>query len=104
VSTAAWSVLTTGVCLRVRLTPRGGRDAIDGIDMLGDGQSVLKCRVRSAPTEGEANAALIAMLAKVLAVPKSAVRITHGLASRSKTLVIEGHGEELGQRLSKLTI
>ena len=43
----------------VRLTPKGGRDAIDGIEELADGQCVLKARVRAAPSEGEANDALI---------------------------------------------
>ncbi len=98
----AWSVAAAGLRLHIRLTPRGGRDAIDGLEPAGDGQTVLKCRVRSAPTEGEANAALIALLAKALAVPKSTISITHGLSSRSKTLLIAGHGEELGLRLSRL--
>ena len=44
--------------LAVRLTPRGGRDAIDGIEQLSDGRRVLKVRVRAAASEGEANAAL----------------------------------------------
>jgi uncharacterized protein YggU (UPF0235/DUF167 family) len=34
--------------LAVRLTPRGGRDAIDGIEQLSDGRRVLKVRVRAA--------------------------------------------------------
>jgi uncharacterized protein YggU (UPF0235/DUF167 family) len=42
----------------VRLTPRGGRDAIDGIEPLSAGRRVLKVRVRAAASEGEANAAL----------------------------------------------
>lgn len=100
----AWSIVAAGLRLHIRLTPRGGRDAIDGIETAGDGQIVLKCRVRSAPTEGEANAALIALLAKTLAVPKSTITITHGLSSRSKTLLIAGHGEELGQLLSRLVV
>ena len=47
-----------GVVVTVRLTPKGGRDAIDGIETLADGRAVLKVRVRAAPSEGEANAAL----------------------------------------------
>ena len=47
----------------VWLTPRGGRDAIDGIEQRADGQCVLKARVRAAAIEGEANAALVALLA-----------------------------------------
>ena len=55
----------------VRLTPKGGRDAIDGIETLADGRTVLKARVRAAPSEGEANAALIQLIAKTLGVPRA---------------------------------
>ena len=49
----------TVCCVTVRLTPKGGRDAVDGIERMADGRSVLKVRVRAAPSEGEANAALL---------------------------------------------
>ena len=52
----------------VRLTPKGGRDAIDGIERLADGSVVLKARVRAAPSEGEANAALMRLIAKAVGV------------------------------------
>ena len=60
------SLSADGVTLAVRLTPKGGRDAIDGIEQLADGRSVLKVRVRAAASEGEANAALIKLIAKAL--------------------------------------
>ena len=52
----------------MRLTPKGGRDAIDGIEQLADGRAVLKVRVRAAASEGEANAALVKLVAKALGV------------------------------------
>src|SRR5690606_10461317 len=55
-----WTISPEGLVVAVRLTPRGGRDAIDGVERRADGQWVLKARVRAAATEGEANAALIA--------------------------------------------
>ena len=58
-----WTVAAGGLAVVVRLTPRGGRDAIDGIEQRADGQCVLKARVRAAASEGEANAALVALLA-----------------------------------------
>ena len=64
-----WTVAAGGLSVVVRLTPRGGRDAIDGIEQRADGQCVLKARVRAAATEGEANAALIALLAHSAGVP-----------------------------------
>jgi len=43
---AFWSPSAGGVTIAVRLTPKGGRDAIDGVETLADGSTVLKVRVR----------------------------------------------------------
>ena len=51
-----WTASVDGVVVTVRLTPRGGRDAIEGIAQLADGRSAIKARVRAAASEGEANA------------------------------------------------
>jgi len=76
--------------LAVRLTPRGGRDSADGWAQDGDGRPYLKVRVSSPPVEGEANAALIAFLAKALGVPRSSIRLAAGASARLKRLDIEG--------------
>ncbi|KFC63709.1 hypothetical protein FG93_05836 [Bosea sp. LC85] len=47
-----WTATSEGLRLSVRLTPRGGRDEVDGIEVLADGRAVLKARVRAAPSEG----------------------------------------------------
>ena len=73
-----WARAATGVTLTVRLTPKGGRDAIDGIDRLADGSVVLKVRVRAAPSEGEANAALTRLIAKAVGVPPRDVEVIAG--------------------------
>lgn len=99
---APWSLMASGLRLHVRLTPRGGRDAVDGIETMSDGHVVLKCRVRSAPTEGEANAALVMLIAKTLGVARSAVVISAGATARIKTLRIDGNPQELEQRLMTL--
>ena len=75
-----------GVALAVRLTPKGGRDSIDGIELLADGRSVLKARVRAAPSEGEANDALCRLLAKAVGVPPRDVALTAGATARIKRL------------------
>ena len=76
--------------LAVRLTPRGGRDAIDGWASGPDGRPFLKARVAAPPVEGEANAALTALLAKSLGVSKSSVRIAAGQTGRLKSVELEG--------------
>lgn len=98
---AAWSAMPDGLAVTIRLTPRGGRDALDGVETLADGRQVLKARVRAAPTEGEANAALIALLAKELAVSRSQLSLTAGASARLKRIVIHGDAEALAARLQR---
>ena len=88
-----------GVALSVRLTPKGGRD---GIELLADGRSVLKARVRAAPSEGEANAALIRLLAKAVGVPPRDVALSAGVTARIKRLTIAGDGPTLIAALEKI--
>jgi uncharacterized protein (TIGR00251 family) len=96
-----WSVSAGGVVLTVRLTPKGGRDAVEGIGLLSDGRSVLKARVRAAATEGEANAALLKLIAKTLSVPLRDVSLEAGATARIKRLSITGHGPTLAAALEK---
>lgn len=97
-----WTATSEGLRLSVRLTPRGGRDGIDGIEVLADGRAVLKARVRAAPSEGEANAALIALLARSLSVSRSSVTLAAGSTARLKTLQIAGEASALAARLEQL--
>lgn len=76
--------------LSVRLTPRGGRDAIEGWALDSERRSYLKVRVASPPVDGAANAALIAFLAKTLKIPRSAVTLASGETARIKRLELEG--------------
>jgi hypothetical protein len=98
-----WSVAAGGIVLNVRLTPKGGRDDIDGIETLADGRSVLKARVRAAPSEGEANDALCRLIAKRLGVPLRDVTIAAGATARIKRLAIAGHSPTLIAALEKMT-
>ena len=76
--------------ITVRLTPRSSGEGVDGWDRDDKGRPVLKVRVRAAPVDGKANAALIALMAKTLDVSRSRVRLTGGDTARIKTLEIEG--------------
>jgi uncharacterized protein len=71
--------------ITVRLTPRAGRDAIQGWD--GD---ELRVRVARPPVDGRANAALIKLLAKALGVAPSRCEIVSGATARTKVIEIEG--------------
>lgn len=77
----------------MRVTPRGGRDAVEGWTRDETGRPVLRLRVAAAAAEGGANAAVTALVAKSLKLPKSAVRIVRGETARVKQLEIEGAGE-----------
>ena len=79
--------------LTVRLTPRGGRDAVEGWARDGTGRPYLKVRVTAPPVDGVANAALEKLIAKTLKRPKSAVRIVGGEQARMKQLEIDGVDE-----------
>ena len=97
-----WAVVAGGLAVVVRLTPRGGRDAVDGIERRADGQCVLKARVRAAAAEGEANAALIALIAHSAGVPPRDVALVSGATARIKRLTIAGHGPTLAAALEKI--
>ena len=89
--------------LPVRLTPGASADRIDGWDHDAEGRPVLKVRVRARPVEGEANAALIKLLARTLRVPKSAVSLQRGGQSRTKMIAVDGlTDDELKARLTDL--
>lgn len=82
--------------LAVRVTPRSGRDAIEGWALDSAGRPFLKLRVTAAPADGAANAAVIALVAKALKRPKSQIVLASGGTARRKSLAIgEVSTEEL---------
>ena len=85
-----WQASAGGVVLTVRLTPKGGRDAIDGIEQLSDGRSVVKARVRAPASDGAANAALVNLVARALDIAPRDIALKSGAASRIKRLLIRG--------------
>jgi uncharacterized protein (TIGR00251 family) len=87
---------------RVRLTPKGGRDRIEGWWTDSAGQAALKARVAAPPEDGKANTALIALLASAFEVRKADVRIASGASSRVKTIEIEGDEGQLSARLDQV--
>jgi uncharacterized protein len=102
VTARPWVQAAGALVVIVRLTPKGGRDAIEGIEELADGTAVLKARVRAAPHEGEANDALIRLIAKALGVAPRQVSLAAGATSRVKRVRIEGDPASLGAALERM--
>lgn len=86
----------------MRATPKGGRDTVDGLMVLSDGRTVLKVRVRVAPEDGAATAAVGKVLAQALGLPSSRVQLSAGATARLKTFHIEGEAAQLGPALDAL--
>lgn len=79
----------------VRVTPRARRNALAFED------GILRAWLMAPPVEGAANAALLALLAERLGLPKRAVALVRGETSREKVVAIEGiSAEELSRRLA----
>ncbi|HEX8471554.1 MAG TPA: DUF167 domain-containing protein [Brevundimonas sp.] len=80
--------------LAIKLTPGSAADRVDGWGVDTDGRPVLKVRVRARPVEGEANEALMKLLAKTLGVSRSSVVLARGGQSRLKMIAIDGLDDE----------
>jgi uncharacterized protein YggU (UPF0235/DUF167 family) len=99
---SAWRAVEGGLEVRVRVTPRGGRDAIDGVGPLSDRTLILKLRVRAVPEDGAANEAVRRILARALDVATAAVSLRAGPTARIKTLLVQGGPRLLSERLTHL--
>jgi uncharacterized protein len=84
-----------GLDVSVRATPKGGRDALDGVVALSDGREVLKIRVRAAPEDGAATEAVARVLAKAAGVAASRVALVSGATARLKVFRITGDAATL---------
>jgi uncharacterized protein YggU (UPF0235/DUF167 family) len=97
-----WTRTESGLRLMVRLTPRAGENALGGLREIEPGQPLLLARVTAPPLEGQANAAVIKLVANSLGLPKSAVTIEAGATSRIKALEIAGDPAILEPLLERL--
>ena len=91
----------TGLKFNIYVQPRSSRNQIVGL--YGD---ALKVKITAPPLEGAANKMCITVLAKVLNLPKSAIEIVSGQASRTKRVQVRGEKDrdfrEETRRLKKL--
>jgi len=84
----------------IRVTTRSSRPGIGDWREGPDGREELEVRVSAAPIDGEANAAVIKLLAKEIGVPKGSIKIVSGETSRHKRITLPIDEAELRTRLS----
>jgi hypothetical protein len=90
-----------GLRVFVRLTPKSQLDGLRGLFTGPDGPR-LDLRVRAAPESGAANDATTRLIASLLDVPRTSVRLAQGATSRYKAFDILGEGGALAIRLAAL--
>jgi uncharacterized protein len=98
-----WRATGEGVVVACRLTPKGGRDALEGVVTLSDGTRVFACRVRAPPEDGRANAALLRLVADAVGAPASRARLVAGAKARLKQIAVQGDAAALIAALKRLT-
>jgi uncharacterized protein (TIGR00251 family) len=101
---AAWRSEPGGVLVFLRVTPNAAADRIEGTETRDDGSTVLRLRVTAVPDKGKANAAVIALLAKAVGVPRSAITLVSGETARLKTVRIAGNAIDLSASLERLAL
>lgn len=72
----------------MQVVPRSSRTRVAGLH-----QDRLKIQLNAPPVDGEANAALIALLAELLAVKKQQIELVSGQTGRRKRVRILGIDE-----------
>jgi len=85
------------------VSPRGGRNAVEGLVADAEGKPQLAVRIAAAPVDGEANDAVEATLARWLGVKPGDVEVTEGETTRSKIVTIDGDPVALIRKLQTLT-
>lgn len=88
-----------GVSLAIRLTPRAGREGLDGLVATPDGGLAVQIRLAAPPVEGAANAALLGFLARSLGLRRSDVTLLAGARSRLKRVHLAGPPAALAARI-----
>jgi uncharacterized protein YggU (UPF0235/DUF167 family) len=96
-----WRVSSSGILLRVRLTPKAGADCVDGLIATPDGPAV-KARVRAVAEDNAANETLVDLIALWLDLPRRAVSLAGGHRSRTKSIAIAGKPADIEARLADL--
>ncbi|HSF91841.1 MAG TPA: DUF167 family protein [Paracoccaceae bacterium] len=100
--TLPWVTDGDALIVTLRLTPKGGKDALVGIVKDADDRPMIKAQVSAPPVDGAANTALIKLLSKSLGIPKSAIRFHSGETARVKRLRLTGDVPQIIEKLSEI--
>jgi len=85
-----FTIHAAGIAIAVRLRPGASANRIDGVQSMADGSRRLAIRVTAVPEKGQANQAMIKLLAKAWHVPRGGLAIIAGAKNRNKTLSLQG--------------
>jgi uncharacterized protein (TIGR00251 family) len=77
-----------GLFLHLRATPKAGRDEVTGLVVNAAGQVALAIKVSKPADKGQANDAVIVILAKAIGISKSSLRLASGETSRDKVVEV----------------
>ena len=83
---------TGGCTISIRVQPKASRNRVIGYR---DGS--LRLSVTAQPHDGQANAAVLELLADILGVAKSRLRIVRGHSSRDKVIAVDGLTDQEAQ-------
>ncbi|MEK9724185.1 MAG: DUF167 family protein [Rhodospirillaceae bacterium] len=85
---------TDGALVRLRLTPKAGRNALGGIAVDAAGTAMLKALVTAVSEKGKANKALLKLLSKSWGVGMQRLTLIAGAKDRNKTVLVAGEPAE----------
>lgn len=94
-----YEVTADGLRLRLKVTPKSRRNGPQGYVALADGGCALRLGINAPPEDGRANAAIVSLLAKRMAVAKSAISVVSGAKDRRKLVDIRGRSSDLAEAL-----
>ncbi len=100
--TGYWRKVRDGILLDVRVTPKSAATRLAGLHTAADGAVSLAVKVTAPPDKGKANAAVIALLARAIGQPKSALSLASGETGRRKTVHISGDPDGLAAEIDTL--
>lgn len=90
-----WQFSKKGVVIHLRVTPKASRNAITGIFIDENDKASLKVATTAQPEKGNANKAVIQIIAKTFKQARSNFTVIAGETDRRKTILIDGQCDDV---------